>query len=171
MNIVDKNKIIAISGIKNSGKTVLITKLIPYIKNKGYKVATIKHDGHDFDCDVKNTDTYKHLSSGANATAIFSKNKYMIINKKENQNEDILLEHFKEMDIILLEGFKYSDYPKIEIIRKGISTESVCDIGTILAIATDIDIKIGNINIVDINDVETIGNIIISHTMGEKYVR
>lgn len=171
MNIVDKNKIIAISGIKNSGKTTLITKLIPYLKKKGYKVATIKHDGHDFDCDVKNTDTYKHLSSGANATAIFSKNKYMIINKKQNQNEDIFLEHFKEMDIILLEGFKYSDYPKIEVVRKGISTESVCNLDTVLAIATDTDIKIGNINIININDIEIIGNIIISHTRGEEYAR
>lgn len=34
---------------------------------------------------------------------------------------------FPEADLILLEGFKYSTYPKIEIIRKGNSAESVCN--------------------------------------------
>lgn len=43
--------IFAISGCKNSGKTTLITKLIPKFCEKGYKVVTIKHDGQDFNAD------------------------------------------------------------------------------------------------------------------------
>lgn len=159
-------KVIAISGIKNSGKTTLITKLIPYLKSKGYSVATIKHDGHDFDCDIENTDTYKHMSSGSDATAIFSKNKYMIINKVSNISEDILIDHFKDRDIILLEGFKYSKYPKIEVVRYGNSEDCVCDLNTVLAIATDCDIKKENTKIININDIENIGNIIINYIRG-----
>ena len=51
----------AISGCKHTGKTTLITKLIPILNKKGYKVAVIKHDGHDFEGDVPGTDTYKHF--------------------------------------------------------------------------------------------------------------
>ena len=64
----------AISGYKHTGKTTLITKLIPILNKKGYKVAVIKHDGHDFEGDVPGTDTYKHFQAGAYGTAVFSEN-------------------------------------------------------------------------------------------------
>lgn len=62
----------AISGVKNSGKTTLITKLIPVFRKYGLRTATIKHDGHDFEADVPGTDTYRHLQAGAYGTAVFS---------------------------------------------------------------------------------------------------
>lgn len=49
------------------------------------------------------------------------------------------MEFFPEADLILLEGFKYSTYPKIEIVRKGNSAESVCDPRYLAAIATNLD--------------------------------
>ena len=81
-----KNKpvLIAISGVKNSGKTTLIEKLIPRLSDKGLKVATVKHDGHDFDADVEGTDTFKHRRAGAYGTAIFSKNKFMVIKEQKS---------------------------------------------------------------------------------------
>ena len=47
-----KQFILAVSGVKNSGKTTLITKILPFLKAKGLNVAVIKHDGHDFEADV-----------------------------------------------------------------------------------------------------------------------
>ena len=55
----------AVSGVKNSGKTTLITKLIPIFVKYGLKVASVKHDGHDFDADVPGTDSYRHMKAGA----------------------------------------------------------------------------------------------------------
>ena len=72
-----KPVVFAVSGVKNSGKTTLIEKIIPKLKEHGLKVATIKHDGHDFEGDVEGTDTYKHKRAGAYGTAIFSKNKFI----------------------------------------------------------------------------------------------
>lgn len=158
----DKPLIIAISGVKNSGKTTMIEKLIPKLINKGIKVATIKHDGHDFDCDIDGTDTFRHKKAGAYGTAIFSKNKFMIIKEQKNTTEDELISYFQDCDLILLEGFKYSNYPKIEIIRKGNSEKSVCKKETLLAIATDNDIDYGDIDVININDIDSIVNLIIS---------
>lgn len=111
-------KVIAVSGFKNSGKTTLIEKLITAFTKEGLKVATIKHDGHDFVGDCEGTDTYRHMQAGAVGTAIFSDNKYMIINQVKVDEKAIFC-NFEQVDIILLEGFKYSDYPKIEIVKQG----------------------------------------------------
>ena len=64
------------------------------------------------------TDTYRHFQAGAYGTAVFSGTKYMVVKQQEAVSEEILAACFPEADIILLEGFKYSDYPKIELMRK-----------------------------------------------------
>lgn len=131
----------AISGIKNSGKTTLITKLIPVFQKYGFRTATIKHDGHDFEPDVPGTDTYRHFQAGAYGTAVFSGTKYMVVKQQEAVSEEILAACFPEADIILLEGFKYSDYPKIELMRKENSEKQVCADHRLMAIAADFPVK------------------------------
>ncbi|WP_448781844.1 molybdopterin-guanine dinucleotide biosynthesis protein B [Blautia sp.] len=134
-----KKRIVAISGIKNSGKTTLICRLLEIFKEKGLRVAVLKHDGHDFEPDVPGTDTYRQLQAGAYGTAVFSKGKYMLVKQQPQISEKELIEFFPEADLILLEGFKYSTYPKIEIVRKGNSSESVCNPKRLMAIATNLD--------------------------------
>lgn len=168
-NNLKKQSIIVICGVKNSGKTRLITKLIPKFTSLGYKVATIKHDGHDFDADVEGTDSYKHKQAGAYGTAVFSKNKFMVVKEQKETDESELIKLFPEADIIFLEGFKNSNYPKIEIVRKGNSYESVCNKENLIAIASDIDIEnnIKNLNIdkkiIDLNNIDKIVETIIQY--------
>lgn len=169
----EKNKpvIIAISGVKNSGKTTLIERIIPKLNNEGLKVATVKHDGHDFDADVEGTDTFKHRRAGAYGTAIFSKNKFMVIKEQKNTQEEELISYFSDCDVILLEGFKFSDYPKIEIVRKGNSSESVCKKETLLGIVSDIEElkeeyrenKDNELKVIDINDIDSISELLVEY--------
>ena len=63
----------------------------------------------------------------------------MLVKQQPQISEKELLEFFPEADLILLEGFKYSNYPKIEIVRKGNSAESVLNPKRLLAIATNLD--------------------------------
>ena len=132
-----KQFILAVSGVKNSGKTTLITKILPFLKAKGLNVAVIKHDGHDFEADVPETDSWNFAKAGADGTLVFSKTKYMMIHYDTVLPEEDLLASFPSADIILLEGFKYSNYSKIELIRKGNSAKSVCDSKKLLGIVTD----------------------------------
>ena len=169
----EKNKpvIIAISGVKNSGKTTLIERIIPKLNNEGLKVATVKHDGHDFDADIEGTDTFKHRKAGAYGTAILSKNKFMVIKEQKNTQEEELISYFSDCDVILLEGFKFSDYPKIEIVRKGNSSESVCKKETLLGIVSDIEElkeeyrenKDNELKVIDINDIDSISELLVEY--------
>ena len=133
-----KQLILAVSGVKNSGKTTLIASLLPELKKKNLKVAVIKHDGHEFDADVPGTDTWKFGEAGACGTLVFSRTKYMMVKYQPAPEVNELVSCFPEADIILLEGFKYSEYPKIEVVRRGNSSKSVCDPRFLLGIVTDL---------------------------------
>ncbi len=112
-----KQKILAVSGIKNSGKTTLIEKLIPLLASRGIRCAVIKHDGHSFAADREGTDTGKALAAGAYGTAVFDGEKFQVV-KKTPVMEKELIRFFPEADLILLEGFKHSSYSKIRVIRE-----------------------------------------------------
>ena len=114
--------IFAVSGYKNSGKTWLIAELInEFIKN-GFTVGVIKHDGHDSIAEAEGTDTHKYAAAGAQVTAVYSDSKY-VISGKESPSPEALIEYMKGQEnppqIIILEGFKSSSYPKIVLGSEG----------------------------------------------------
>ncbi|MGL5434871.1 MAG: molybdopterin-guanine dinucleotide biosynthesis protein B [Lachnospiraceae bacterium] len=152
--------IIAVSGIKNSGKTTFLEHVIPLLKEKGLKVAVIKHDGHDFEPDVPGTDSWRLNSSGADGTVVYSERRWMII-RQEPGNLAEIIRQLDDCDIILLEGQKYSAYPKIELIRKGISVHNVCSPETLLAIATDTEFELSGIPRIGLDDYEAAAEIIL----------
>lgn len=161
-------KIFVIAGVKNSGKTTLICRLLEIFSKMGFKVATIKHDGHDFDADVPGTDTYRHFHAGAYGTAIFSAEKCMVVKRQKNITEEQLLRCFPEADIILLEGFKYSPYPKIELVRQGNSAKSVCSGYNLAAVATnlpsgELEQRDMQIPLLDMDDAEAVADFILTY--------
>lgn len=110
---VDKKPFVfSICGYKNSGKTTLVTKVIPELTARGAKVAVIKHDGHDFEADVPGTDSYRHHAAGAYGTAVFSGNRFLVHKECQGMDETVLMHMFPEADVILIEGLKNKDYPK-----------------------------------------------------------
>ena len=160
MEIVKKPVIAAVSGVKNSGKTTVLGHLVKALKERNYLVAVIKHDGHEFEPDVEGTDTWKLRRAGAYGTAIFSKGCWMVIKEEPRMDEKKLAELFPEADFILLEGFKYSVYPKFEIVRKGNSEKPVCDPDTLLALVTDTNVKIKDVPVIGLEDWEEAGKLL-----------
>ena len=80
----------------------------------------IKHDGHDFEGDRPGTDTYRYHWCRRCGDSDFLKNRYMI-NADEEIDLQQLINGFSDADVILVEGMKQSELPKIEIVREKIS--------------------------------------------------
>ncbi len=116
---------IAVCGCKNSGKTTLISRITGVLSREGLRVAVIKHDGHDFACDIPGTDTYTFTESGAYAAACFSDNRLFIHRTGTGDSLEEIIGMFPEADLIIVEGCKDSTLPKIEVIRKGVSEHAV----------------------------------------------
>lgn len=152
--------VFAVSGVKNSGKTTMVEKLVRALTEKGYRVATIKHDAHSFDADVPGRDSYRHKAAGAYGTAVFDKEKFMVI-KEGEQTIEGLIAAFPEADIIVLEGARETDYPKVEVVRAGNSKVPVSNLATMLALATDLPLTLEGVPTVHLNDTETLVSIVL----------
>lgn len=163
MDAVKKPFLAAVSGVKNSGKTTFLEKLVPELAARGYRVAVIKHDGHEFQGDVEGTDTYRMNQAGAYGTCIFSKNKWMIQKKEPDMKVERLVGFFPEADIILLEGMKDSPYPKFELVRKGNSKESVCCPKTLMALVTDTELQVEGVPVVGLEDIKNCADLLEKH--------
>lgn len=133
-----EQRILAVAGTKNAGKTTLIEGLIPCFAARGVTVATVKHDGHRFEADRPGTDSFRHLAAGACGTAVFDGEKFQLV-KTAAVTERELIACFPEAELVLLEGFKHSSWPKLEIVRKAVSEQRVCGEETLLALVTDCD--------------------------------
>jgi molybdopterin-guanine dinucleotide biosynthesis protein B len=110
------SNIIQIVGYKNSGKTHLICRLIRELRERGYRVGTAKHDGHEFEMDHAGRDTWRHYEAGAEAVAITSSSKTALI-RRETATLEELAAAMPNVDVVLVEGFKSSPYPKIVLLR------------------------------------------------------
>jgi molybdopterin-guanine dinucleotide biosynthesis protein B len=118
---------VSVVGNSGSGKTTFLEKLIPELIGRGLKVGTIKHDVHGFEMDKPGKDSWRHKHAGASATIISSPYQIgMVMDVLHDHKPDELLSLFNGMDIILTEGYKRGDHPKIEIFRTQIISEPLC---------------------------------------------
>ncbi len=114
--------IISIVGKSGSGKTTFIERLIPELKQRGYKIGTIKHTAHDFEFDKPGKDSWRHKQSGADAVIIAGNTKFSMVKDVNLPCLDDFMLYFREMDLVISEGYKKDNKPKIEIIRSGRSS-------------------------------------------------
>ena len=145
----------------NVGKTVLIEGIIKELKIRGFTIATIKHDAHEFDIDKKGKDTYRHRIAGSDTVVISSKNRFAMI--KEVEEEIDLYEIIKMIgnkDFIIVEGYKDSDFRKIEVFRDGVSKKIITPKEKLIAIASNSNHEVDNIPVIKKDDYKKLVDVI-----------
>jgi molybdopterin-guanine dinucleotide biosynthesis adapter protein len=162
----DRIPLISIVGTSKTGKTTFIEKLIPVIKEKGLKIATIKHHHLDFEIDRVGKDTYRHKKAGSSTVILSSPHKIALVRDvaQEMSLRDIVSRYIEDADIIITEGYKKEDVPKIEIFRHAKKVSPLClHDKTILAVVTDkhIDTSISQFSMDDVEGVAKFVNVIL----------
>lgn len=156
--------LITIVGHSNSGKTTLIEKLIPELKRRGYRVGTIKHTHHGFSMDQKGKDTYRHRAAGADAVLAASPGQIALVKSMPEINIDSLLPYFQDMDLVLVEGFKQENKPKIEVFRSQINQSQLFpDDDLLVAVVTD-SLYSARVPVFQFEDIEAICDLIESYS-------
>ncbi len=156
--------VISIVSKKNCGKTTLLEKLIPELKRRGYRVGILKHDIHGFDIDHEGKDTFRHKAAGADTVAISCPWKVSIIKDvaEEMTPEQIVEHYFRDVNIVLTEGYKRAGLPQIEVFRKQAHHQPIHAKGqpnTLVALMSDVPLDLG-VPHFDLNDVDALADLI-----------
>lgn len=152
--------IISIVGTSKSGKTTLIEKLIPELKKRGYRIGTIKHTAHDFDMDKKGKDSWRHKAAGADTVIVASRGKIVMVKDENISGLKSIEKYFDNVDLVITEGFKKENRPKIEIYRSNKSNPPLCQNDkTIIALVTDTDLLV-NIPVFGLEAINSLADMI-----------
>jgi molybdopterin-guanine dinucleotide biosynthesis protein MobB len=107
---------IAFVGYSKSGKTTLLEKLIRELKRRGYRIATVKHTAHPIAPNAPGKDSSRFAQAGADQ---------VILAAPEITLEEALA-GVQDVDLVLVEGYKRADVPKIEVNRRARDAQLVC---------------------------------------------
>ncbi|MEP4145957.1 MAG: molybdopterin-guanine dinucleotide biosynthesis protein B [Halioglobus sp.] len=134
-------QVFGVTGWKNSGKTTLVARLVENISARGFQVSTIKHAHCDFDIDRPGSDSYTHRQAGASQVLLSSNRRWALMSEVGDDKEpelDQLLQQLHPVDLVIVEGFKMGQQPKIQVVRPSNNTEVLpAEAQPIVAIASD----------------------------------
>ena len=160
--------VVSIVAKSGTGKTTLLEKLIAEMKQRGFRVAAIKHDAHRFNIDHEGKDSWRLTAAGADTMLVTSPEKLAMVKQYAKEYEPSLTEsvatYCSDVDIVLTEGFKKSTMPKIEVHRRERSERLLCrdeeHDSMLIAVASDSPLEI-DVPLYDINDAQGICDLIV----------
>ena len=137
-------QLLGITGWSGSGKTTLLTALIPLLRARGHSVSTIKHAHHDFDLDQPGKDSWRHRAAGAHEVLIATSRRWALLHENPGVEPDLasLLTRLAAVDLVLVEGYRASPHPKIEVHRPALGKPPIWPgRADIIAVATDVALQ------------------------------
>lgn len=143
MNLQNSIPVLGFAAFSGTGKTTLLTRVIPLLRQQGIRIGMIKHAHHEFDIDYPGKDSYELRKAGAQQMLIASASRRALITEQENMQEPELADLIaqldqQQLDIILVEGFRHVPFPKIELHRPSLNRPLLClEDKHIIAIASD----------------------------------
>ncbi len=133
-------RLFCVVGSSDAGKTTLVEKLVREAVARGYRVGTIKHDGHGFELDREGKDSWRHKRAGAHTTVISSAHQVGVVRDVEQELgvEELISAYLGHVDLVVVEGYKRGPWPKLEVHRAETGRPLVSSPdGGLLAVATD----------------------------------
>ncbi|HZP09737.1 molybdopterin-guanine dinucleotide biosynthesis protein B [Methyloceanibacter sp.] len=164
-----KPPLFGVAGWKNSGKTTLMANLVAELSGRGLVVSVIKHAHERFDIDHPGRDSFKLREAGAAQIALSSPRRFALMRELRGEPELVFADicrYLGPCDLVLVEGFKRENFPKIEIRREGAASREPL-LGTfpgIVALASDRpEAEVASLPTFHLDDKTAIADFIIEH--------
>jgi molybdopterin-guanine dinucleotide biosynthesis protein B len=157
-------RLIGLAGWSGSGKTTLLAKLLPALILRGRTVSTVKHAHHSFDVDQPGKDSHTHRLCGAHEVLISSARRWALMHELRDEREQTLRElvvRLSPVDLVIVEGFKTENHPKLEVHRVVIGKELLYPSDpNIVAIASDLPSANVPLPSAELDDIEAIADLV-----------
>jgi len=133
------DRIVSVVGWHNAGKTTVVEGLVKELKGRGLRVATIKHTREEIRLDTPGTDTWRFAQAGSDLVIIAGAEGTYSWERRDTEEdlETLLTRVPADVDLVIAEGYKQANTPKIEVRRKETGAEPVRGNGPLLAVVTD----------------------------------
>lgn len=118
--------VIGFAAFSGTGKTTLLTKVLPILRERGLRVGMLKHAHHAMDIDHPGKDSYELRKAGAEQMLVVSRSQVAWVHELRYGREEPDLQEAlnlldpETLDLILVEGFKRESFAKIELHREGL---------------------------------------------------
>ena len=167
-------KIFGVAGHSGMGKTTLLERLVPAIAARGLVVSLIKHSHKNIDIDRPGKDSYRLRESGCKEVLLLGNDRWALMHELRGEPEpslDYLLDRMQHCDLVLIEGFKNGDFPKLEVWRASVGKPTLWpEWPGIVAIApltasTQLEVATGLVQL-DLSDAASIAEYVLLHAAG-----
>ena len=167
----DRTRVFGIAGHSGMGKTTLLERLLPELRARGLTVSLIKHSHKDIEIDRPGKDSYRHREAGAYEVLITANKRWVLMHELRDEAEPTLEEQLTRLspcDLVIVEGFKRADIPKIEIWREANGKPMLYPQDpNIVAVACDAEIECRGLPVLPLNDPPTIAQFILEHFLND----
>ena len=154
-------------GSSGSGKTTLVTQILPLLRGHDLRVSAVKHAHHGFDIDKPGKDSFRYREAGAEEVMLVADGRWALLREEpEEMSLAALVGRMAPVDLVLIEGFKLAQIPKIEVYRPSLGKAAFFhDDPGIVAVACDEDIETGGRVVVPLNKPEQVVDFILTYVM------
>jgi cyclic pyranopterin monophosphate synthase len=126
-----------------TGKTTLLEKLLPVLKERGLRVAALKGHLHHYDLDLPGKDSWRFAQAGAEVAGMTTPDSFILTgSSKDKSGIEAAADLLRDLDLIIIEGNKQSKNPKIEVVRRAVNSEPLLPEGTIAVVTDREDLKL-----------------------------
>ena len=160
-------KVFGVAGHSGMGKTTLLERLVPELATRGLVVSLIKHSHKAIEIDRPGKDSYRLREAGCSEVLLLGNDRWALMHELRGADEpplNYLLSRLQQCDLVLIEGFKYSGFPKLEVWRSEVGKPPLWpDWQGVLAIASDGPLHAPGAARLDLADTAAIADFVLSN--------
>jgi molybdopterin-guanine dinucleotide biosynthesis adapter protein len=152
-----------------AGKTETVRQLVAELTGRGLRVSTIKRVPDTVDLEKPGSGTWRHREAGAQEVILASNTRMALLREMPTEDDEpdveALLGRLADADIVFLEGFRLTWYPKLELVQPDRNRRLIAwDDPLVLAVTADRPVD-APVPFLPLSDIGALADFVLTHAV------